>query len=219
MKSSSRFHSRAARGGFTLIEVMTVVTIVAMLAALSFGGFRLAQTRSRTSDTMSRIRAIEMNLERYFGDNGEYPEQASRESNVSIGSQAWNAAGAIMLYQAVSGDGDDGIKGGAVASTGEMGSSGKVYWEEAVAPTEEDIEKGKKMPYVGSDGSGVYYLVDAWHHPFEYTKALKNKSKKVINAEEMYSSGDYEIWSYGRLEKPLHDPESQKLWIASWSRQ
>ena len=37
--------------GFTLIEILTVMTIIGMLAALGFGGYRVAMNKSAAKNT------------------------------------------------------------------------------------------------------------------------------------------------------------------------
>lgn len=201
---------------FTLVEILTVITIIAMLAAIGFGGFRVAINKSNSRNTTARITAMQSNLEGYKNDAGEYPEPMNKDSTVNIKDQTYTSGGAEMLYQVMSGDGNNAIKGGTDASTGAPGSAGKVYWEDIVPPSSTEIEQKKSKPYVAASEGGAFYLIDGWRKPFQYLKALKNRNKIIANADEMHSDGDYEIWSYGALTKPLEDDESQKEWITSW---
>ncbi len=202
--------------GFTLIEVMTVITIIGMLAALSFGGFKLANDKSAKKNTISRIAGLQLGLESYKTDNGEYPEALGQEDTTTVKDVSYNVGGARMLYQVMTGDGDTAIKGGGTASNGTLGSSGRIYWEEVTPPTQKEIEAKKRKPMVDMHEDGTYFMIDGWRKPFQYIKALKDRNKRISNEDLVHSNGDYEIWSYGKLEQPSEEPEAQKEWITSW---
>lgn len=202
--------------GFTLIEVMTVITIIGMLAALGFGGFRIAQDKAAKKNTVARLQGLQLAIESYKLDNGEYPEALSGEDTTTVKDAQWKVGGARLLYQVATGDGNSAIKGGGVASVGEPGSVGKIYWEEVTPPTQKEIENKKRKSMVDVGEDGTYYIIDGWRKPFQYIKALKDRNKRISNIDLVHSNADYEIWSYGKLEQPLDDEVSQKEWIASW---
>ncbi|MES2705721.1 MAG: type II secretion system protein [Verrucomicrobiota bacterium] len=201
---------------FTLVEILTVITIISILAAIGFGGFRVAINKSNGRNTLARITALQSNLQGYKNDAGEFPEPLDKDSTINVKNQAYRSGGAEMLYQVMSGDGNSAIKGGTDPSTGIAGSVGKVYWEEVVAPTSKEIENKKTKPMVGVSEDEAYYMIDGWRKPFQYVKAIKDRNKRISNVDEMHSDGEYEIWSYGALDKPLEDEESQREWISSW---
>ena len=213
MKTRS-LHSRPQ--GFTLIEILTVITIIGLLSALGFGGYQVAMTKSATKNTLARLAGLQLGIEGYKGDNGEYPEALGLEDTTEVGKASYKVGGARMLYQVVTGDGNSAIKGGGSASTGISGSTGQVYWDEVTAPTAKDVENKKKKPMVDQAQDGTYYMIDGWRKPFQYVKALKDRNKRISNEDMVHSDADYEIWSYGKLDMPKEDPISQKEWIASW---
>jgi type II secretion system protein G len=59
---------------FTLIELLIVVAIIGILAAIAVPNFLNAQIRARISRSMSDIRSISTALEMYHTDDGRYPE-------------------------------------------------------------------------------------------------------------------------------------------------
>jgi type II secretion system protein G len=61
------------RKAFTLIELLIVVAIIAILAAIAVPNFLEAQTRSKVSRAKSDMRSIATALESYFVDNNAYP--------------------------------------------------------------------------------------------------------------------------------------------------
>jgi len=46
-----------------------------------------------------------------------------------------------------------------------------------------------------------------------------DRNKRISNVDDMHSTSDFEIWSFGPLTSPLTDPKSQKDWISSWSNE
>jgi type II secretion system protein G len=59
---------------FTLIELLIVVAIIAILAAIAVPNFLEAQTRSKVSRTLADMRTMRTGLESYMVDNNHYPE-------------------------------------------------------------------------------------------------------------------------------------------------
>lgn len=60
---------------FTLIELLIVVAIIAILAAIAVPNFLESQTRAKTARVKSDQRAIATALEAYRVDTNDYPEQ------------------------------------------------------------------------------------------------------------------------------------------------
>jgi len=58
---------------FTLIELLIVVAIIAILAAIAVPNFLEAQTRSKVSRARADMRSAATALESYFVDNNVYP--------------------------------------------------------------------------------------------------------------------------------------------------
>jgi general secretion pathway protein G len=60
--------------GFTLIELMIVVGIIAMLAGILIPNFVNARAQAQTSACESNLRAIATAMELYYADNARYPD-------------------------------------------------------------------------------------------------------------------------------------------------
>ncbi len=58
--------------GFTLIEVMIVVVIVGILASIALPSFMDQMRKSRRTDALQSLRALQLAQERYRGNNPSY---------------------------------------------------------------------------------------------------------------------------------------------------
>lgn len=64
--------SRSLQRGFTLIEVMIVVAIVAILSAIAIPSYRDYVIRGRITTATNALSALRANMERHFQDNKTY---------------------------------------------------------------------------------------------------------------------------------------------------
>ena len=64
---------RSRRRAFTLIELLIVVTIIAILAAIALPNFLQAQIRAKVSRAKADLRTITTGLEMYRVDYNNYP--------------------------------------------------------------------------------------------------------------------------------------------------
>ncbi len=66
----------AKKNAFTLIELLIVVAIIGILAAIAVPNFLQAQTRAKVAKAVSNMKAVETGLEMYYLDKGSYPRWA-----------------------------------------------------------------------------------------------------------------------------------------------
>ena len=59
------------RSGFTLVEIMIVVAIIALLAAIAVPGFLRARKRSQASKILNDLRMIDAAIDQYAIENGK----------------------------------------------------------------------------------------------------------------------------------------------------
>ncbi len=69
-------HTASLRHAFTLIELLIVVAIIAILAAIAVPNFLEAQTRAKVSRAEADMRSVATALESYRVDNNGYPLSA-----------------------------------------------------------------------------------------------------------------------------------------------
>ncbi|MBD3279562.1 MAG: prepilin-type N-terminal cleavage/methylation domain-containing protein [Candidatus Pacebacteria bacterium] len=60
--------------GFTMIEILVVITIIGILVTLGLGSFMSSQAKARDGQRKSDLKQITTALEAYYNDHGGYPE-------------------------------------------------------------------------------------------------------------------------------------------------
>ncbi len=88
-----RNEGREAERGFTLIELMIVVAIIAILAGILIPNFVNARSQAQTAACESNLRSIATALELYYTDNQVYPTASA----ASVGPTLLTANGVAYL--------------------------------------------------------------------------------------------------------------------------
>jgi prepilin-type N-terminal cleavage/methylation domain-containing protein len=70
--------------GFTLVEIMIVVAIIALLAAIAVPGFLRARKRSQASKILNDLRMIDAAVD-------QYAIETNRTTNFAVGTQDWTS--------------------------------------------------------------------------------------------------------------------------------
>jgi prepilin-type N-terminal cleavage/methylation domain-containing protein len=89
------------RGGFTLVEIMIVVAIIALLAAIAVPNFLRARKRSQASRILEDLRLIDAAIDQYAIEANMTEGAALTWENVQAylkkGSRLYNSAGEDMF--------------------------------------------------------------------------------------------------------------------------
>ncbi|HEY1085662.1 MAG TPA: prepilin-type N-terminal cleavage/methylation domain-containing protein [Candidatus Saccharimonadales bacterium] len=82
---------KKTRSGFTIVELLVVIVVIAILAAISIIAYNGIQGRARDSGRMQVLNTISKGLEMYYGEKGSYPViWDGRSHETSCGSQTDN---------------------------------------------------------------------------------------------------------------------------------
>jgi prepilin-type N-terminal cleavage/methylation domain-containing protein len=82
------FKSLRNQRGFTIIELLIVIAIIAILAGLVLNNFQGAQARARDTHRTTDINTLHSQLEVYFNDNGAYPQTFTAATFPGMDAQA-----------------------------------------------------------------------------------------------------------------------------------
>ena len=85
--------NKRTRAGFTLVEIMIVVAIIALLAAIAVPGFLRARKRSQASKVLNDLRLIDSAVDQYAIEN-------NKKANDTLSVAAWSQymKGGTVLY-------------------------------------------------------------------------------------------------------------------------
>jgi prepilin-type N-terminal cleavage/methylation domain-containing protein len=72
-KVAFRLPARWQNQGFTIVELLIVIAIISILAAITVVGYNVVQTSTNDTQREADVTSIMNALERYYDKNGEYP--------------------------------------------------------------------------------------------------------------------------------------------------
>lgn len=71
---------RKSTSGFTIVELLIVIVVIAILASISIVAYSGIQARARDSQRRNDVSEIVKALELYYADNGQYPTSSGAGS-------------------------------------------------------------------------------------------------------------------------------------------
>jgi prepilin-type N-terminal cleavage/methylation domain-containing protein len=156
--------------GFTLIEMLTVMLIIAILAGIVLSVNGLVQSKAARARAEGEIKSMSLSCENYKADNGSYPRSDDTDAidarvNTNPTSAAYQQS-SKYLYIALSGDANANGK----LDEGE----GKGYASDFFKPSVLNFNK---------DGSGAIVQVNYIKDPFDNSYGY---STKGAAAEEKF---------------------------------
>jgi len=72
--------SQAKSRGFTIVELLIVIVVIAILAAISIVAYNGIQSRARDAQRTQDMASIMKAMELYYIDNGKYPPSGGQDS-------------------------------------------------------------------------------------------------------------------------------------------
>ena len=158
--------------------------IVCLLLALFFLAAFFGRMGSGRSPSRSRTtaihRALISGLENYRSEFGEFPQPVRKGRTLKLDGQIYQVDSALMLYQAMTADGNDSI----VKEGNDKPSDGRLDNDLSAKPVLTDMPKE-----MWSRTEAGFIIVDAFGHPFQYEPAAPGKVD-VVNKT-------YDLWSFG----------------------
>ncbi len=202
---SSRLSRRKRRlDSFTLVELLTVMVIIAILLGLTFFAAQAIQTQAARSRAASEIQAISTALDNYKNDNGIYPTNSFLLTNTPYSTSDGSTAGGLYqkssqgLYQALSGK----------TNFNDLPLVGTRSYM-----TFKTTQLGNYKAAVGTAGSGSTYIQDPWTYSYGYSTGDTNQPQVVAPYN---GSGFFDLWSTGGLLSSTATPNFTNTWIMNW---
>ncbi|MDE0959459.1 MAG: prepilin-type N-terminal cleavage/methylation domain-containing protein [Planctomycetota bacterium] len=182
-ESTSRTASRAApyATGFTLIELMIVVSIIAVLATLVTKMIQVAQAKAAEAQATTTIATLKNAIESFNRDEGVYPGWSLEVDDP----EEFN--GFPALYEGIAGERPPNGKGGKNSPYTEFDNSMIVVVDEDF----EDEFKEAGRSIFDSDVDKFY--LDPWQEPYIYRENRSKRSKE----EWMIRRSGFDLWSAG----------------------
>lgn len=91
-----------SQGGFTLIELMIVVAIIGILAAVAIPSYQDYTARSQVSEAMTLTSALKSPLAEWYANNGGWPAAAASVSGTLSGKFVTSVSLANMTTNSIS---------------------------------------------------------------------------------------------------------------------
>ena len=89
------------RGGFTLVEIMIVVAIIALLAAIAVPNFLRSRKRSQATQVVEDLRQIDSAIDQYAIENnkksGDSVDWADVQKYIKTGTRLYTSTGKDVL--------------------------------------------------------------------------------------------------------------------------
>jgi prepilin-type N-terminal cleavage/methylation domain-containing protein len=189
MRKSSFLRS-SARSGFTLVELLVVISIIALLAGLAFTGGTAARTAARKAQTANLLNTIKIGIASYQTEYGRLPnpEDAPEDTQYASTDEAFQ-----NIVEALMGTSEDSSEGAK-----RMNPRGIAFCD----IQNRDFKNGSPRP--GEAAS--FTLADPWKHPIyillDYSYDNKIEAVSIQNMPEIAKPtdalrGSVALWSQG----------------------
>ena len=181
---------------FTLIEMLTVITIILILAAILLNVAGYVNNKAATSRAEGEIHAISLALESYKADNGIYPQDGGTDAlnakaNFDPTAADYQASGRT-LYRELTGDNDNDPTNPVPVAV-----SRKQYME----------IKSNMLP----TGTSVY-IQDPFGNSYGYSTAYQADLKASSNPPTRGYNPSFDLWSTSGGKASADQPK----WIKNW---
>lgn len=197
------------RNAFTLLELLTVMMIIGILAALVLKGAGYANWKAATSRATGEIAAISTGLESYKADMGEYVDTEATRISPTADADNTKYKASIAILSAFIGGGQAVAPSETSDSTEVKAGANhlrrwKVYAEmpgsswstDSVTITLPNIHKQADSE-PDSFQAKVRYLIDPFGNPYGYSSSQTNNPT-------------FDLWSYAG------DAKKKEKWIVNW---
>ena len=179
--------------GFTLVELLVVISIIIVLAAMSFGAISIATKRQKAVTTLTDVQALSSALDRYYDEYNKMPNVGSTDQMTA--------------------DGESGSKLITIL-LGKEDTSGDMQNPRQIAFLTARITKNKKQGgLVYGSGNRVEGMYDAWARPLniKFDDDFDGEIQDPIKQGDVVRQKKVIVWSFGADGK-FGDNDEVKSW-------
>ncbi len=97
MKSKTSACRVSRNSGFTLLELMITVVVIAVLASIAYPSYMQSVRKSKRTDAHTALTRASINLERFFGTNGTYTTDPSQIRMIISGGNFYSDNGHYII--------------------------------------------------------------------------------------------------------------------------
>ncbi len=194
---------------FTLVELLTVIAIIAILAALTLGAASGVMSKAARSRASAEVQAISTALESYKTDNGAYPASSGLLTNSPYSTTDGSVSGGLyqkssqLLYQSLSGQTNfldtplPGTKSYMAFKKNQLGNAS------AAAGT-------------ASTSASATYIQDPWGYSYGYSTGTGGGG--ATTNYPYNGNGFFDLWSTGGLTTTSANNAltNTATWISNW---
>jgi prepilin-type N-terminal cleavage/methylation domain-containing protein len=208
--------------GFTLIEMITVIAIIAILSGLVLSISGLVQNKGARAKAEAEIKALSSGLESYKTDFGGYPQDTATDAldpRISSSPTSYFKA-SLALYKALSGDLN---ANGKIDATGNDPEKANNYVPDFFRPSRFDSAAREQLNK-GASTVTISYIVDPFGYSYGYsTIGLKAEQEYRVqlltdpNASRPASLGynpTFDLWSTGG--GTTGSEKDRAKWVKNW---
>jgi len=184
--------------GFSLVELMTVIGIMILLAGILIASLPGIQTRVNRNQVEAFIAEIESGLSKYQIDHGIYPQNPGGGGDRDTA----GIEGASVLYKHLSGDWDEN----GTADIQENEDSDEKVYVAKLSYKENENSKNPRSDVIG----GEFMVIDTYGNPIRYLAEppnIKPEERTTINPT-------YDLWSIVDADPGVE--EDQAKHITNW---
>jgi type II secretion system protein G len=135
------YRDRFFKNGFTLVELLIVIIIIAVLAAIAIPKFANSSTRSKEAALKADLRMYRNAIDLFRTDTGAYPASLADLSATSAPANGKDSAGAAKTITAAD------WKGPYVQTIEDDPVSGAAFTYSTTSPTVGDVRSSAGAPY------------------------------------------------------------------------
>lgn len=175
--------SRRAHSGFTLVELLVVISIIVVLAAMSFGAANMAINKAKKLQTTNDATALQQALNNYYSEYSKLPDVGMSGDEMQTDGQT-----GIELLKVLLGKEDSGT---------EMQNPRQIAFLNS--KVSKNKNKGGLVYSNGGSGANPEGFYDAWGNPF-FIKVDDDFDQEIPDPLEqgnIVRNKSFIVYSYG----------------------